>query len=54
MRFTFIPALVLCLVLTRMVQAQSFELRVKHDHTLGSCEGNLIAGSGDSIRSSRW
>jgi hypothetical protein len=43
MRFNVIPDLVVCLALTGMAQAESFEFRVKHDHTLGSCEGKLIA-----------
>ena len=43
MRFKFIPGFVVCLTLTGTVQAESFEFRVKHDHTLGSCEGKLIA-----------
>jgi len=43
MRFNLIPGLALCLVLTGVAQADSFEFRVKHDHTLGSCDGKLIA-----------
>lgn len=43
MRFTFILGLVICLALTGVAQAESFEFRVKHDHTLGSCEGKLMA-----------
>jgi hypothetical protein len=43
MRFKFIPRLVVCLTLTAGAQAEPFEFRVKHDHTLGSCEGKLIA-----------
>ena len=35
--------LALCFVLTGAAQAESFDFRVKHDHTLGSCEGRLIA-----------
>jgi len=44
MRFKFISGFVVCLTLTGTVQAESFEFRSKHDHTLGSCEGKLIAG----------
>lgn len=44
MRIKFIPSFVVCLTLTGTLQAESFEFRVKHDHTLGSCEGKLITG----------
>lgn len=44
MRLNFVCSLALCFVLTGTVQAESFEFRVKHDHTLGSCEGKLMAG----------
>lgn len=44
MRFKSILGLMVCLALARVAQAESFEFRVKHDHTLGSCEGKLIAG----------
>ena len=43
MRFKFILSFVVCLTLTGTVQAAPFEFRVKHDHTLGSCEGKLVA-----------
>ena len=43
MRFTFIPGLVPCLMLTSVVLADSFEFHVKHDHILGSCDGRLAA-----------
>jgi len=43
MRFKFISGFVMYLALTGGAQAESFEFRVKHDHTLGSCEGKLIA-----------
>ena len=43
MRFKFVSGFVMCLVLTGGAQAESFDFRVKHDHTLGSCEGKLVA-----------
>ena len=43
MRFKFMPGFVACLTLSGTVQAAPFEFRVKHDHTLGSCEGKLVA-----------
>jgi hypothetical protein len=43
MRFNLIPGLVLGFVLTGVAQAEPFEFRVKHDHSLGSCDGKLIA-----------
>ena len=43
MRFKFISGFVMYLALTGGAQAESFEFRVKYDHTLGSCEGKLIA-----------
>lgn len=43
MRFNIVQGLALCFVLTGAAQAESFDFRVKHDHTLGSCEGRLIA-----------
>jgi hypothetical protein len=43
MRFKFISGFVMCLALTGNAQAESFEFRVKHDHTLRNCEGKLIA-----------
>ena len=61
MRFTFIPGLVICLALTGVAQAESFEFRVKHDHALGSCEGKFIANdreiryeAGDGKHSQTW
>jgi len=44
MRFKFISGFVMYLALTGGAQAESFEFSVKHDHTLGSCEGKLVAG----------
>ena len=41
MRFSIVQGLALCFVLTGAAQAESFDFRVKHDHTLGSCEGSL-------------
>ena len=43
MRFNIVQGLALCFVLTGAAQAESFDFHVKHDHTLGSCEGRLIA-----------
>ena len=43
MRFKFILSFVVCLALTGGAQAESFDFRVKHDHTPGSCEGKLVA-----------
>jgi hypothetical protein len=44
MQSIFIPAFVVCLMLTGIAEAESFQLRVKHDHTFGSCEGKLLLG----------
>jgi hypothetical protein len=49
MRLKFISGFVMCLALTGGAQAESFEFRVKHDHTLRSCSGTLIA-TGREIR----
>jgi len=43
MRFNFVVGIAVGLMLTRACLADSFEFRVKHDHTLGSCEGKLVA-----------
>jgi len=43
MRFKFILSFVVCVALTGGAQAESFDFRVKHDHSLGSCEGKLVA-----------
>ena len=43
MRFNFVTSLVIGLMLTGVCLAEPFEFRVKHDHTLGSCDGKLIA-----------
>ncbi|MEW5976394.1 MAG: hypothetical protein AB1898_11390 [Acidobacteriota bacterium] len=61
MRLNFVCSLALFFVLTGTVQAESFEFRVKHDHTLGGCEGKLITGdreiryeAADGKHSQRW
>jgi hypothetical protein len=43
MRFNFLISLVMGLMLTKVCFAEPFGFRVKHDHTLGSCDGKLIA-----------
>ena len=44
MQFNLVTSLVIGLMLTAVCLAEPFDFRVKHDHTLGSCEGKLIAG----------
>ncbi len=43
MRIDYVFSVVIGLVLTRVSMAEPFEFRVKHDHSLGSCAGKLIA-----------
>jgi hypothetical protein len=44
MQFNLVTSLVIGLTLTAVCLAEPFDFRVKHDHTLGSCGGKLIAG----------
>jgi hypothetical protein len=43
MQFNLVSSVVIGLALTEVCSAEPFEFRVKHDHTLGSCNGTLIA-----------
>ena len=43
MQFNFVNSLVIGLMLTAASLAEPLEFRAKHDHSLGSCDGKLIA-----------
>jgi hypothetical protein len=42
MRVTLVTSLIISFILTKVCFAEPTEFRVKHDHSLGSCEGKLV------------
>ena len=42
MRVTLVTSLIISFILTKVCFAEPMEFRVKHDHSLGSCEGKLV------------
>lgn len=42
MRVTLVTSLIISFILTKVCFAEPMEFRVTHDHSLGSCEGQLV------------